>query len=193
MPVTVRRATTDDASLLVRIVDMASAGLIPALWDSMAPGGMDGSAVGQALVLAQDGDFSYRHGFVLEEEGVPIGGIIGYPLPTTARPVGPEVPQAFVAIEELANLVPGYWYINMMALVPEARGRGLGARLLNEAEAQARSCGCPGVSLIVAATNAAAIRAYRRSGYREVARRPFEPGANGMEPTEALLMTKRAA
>ena len=116
--------------------------------------------------------------------------MIGYPLPTTAEPAGPEVPDAFVAIEELANLVPGYWYINVVAMMPKARGKGLGAALLNEAEAQARSSGCPGLALVVAATNVGAIRAYARAGYREVARRPFELGEFGMEPTEALLMTK---
>lgn len=193
MPATVRSATPEDASLLIRVIDMASEGLIPALWDGMAPAGMDGSAVGQALVSAEDGDFSYRNGFVLEQDGPPIGGMIGYPLPITPASAGPEVPDAFVAIEELANLVPGYWYINVVAMMPEARGKGLGAALLNEAEAQARSRGCPGLALIVAATNVGAIRAYARAGYREVARRPFELGEFGMEPTEALLMTKKIA
>ncbi len=190
MPAIVRSATPEDAPILIRVIDMASDGLIPALWDGMASEGLDGSAVGQALVSAEDGEFSYRHGFVLEQDGSPVGGMIGYPLPTTAKPVGPEVPDAFVAIEELANLVPGYWYINVVAMMPEARGKGLGAALLQEAEAQARSSGCPGLALIVVATNVGAIRAYARAGYREVARRPFELEELGVVPTEALLMTK---
>ncbi len=180
----------EDAPLLIRVIDMASDGLIPALWDGMAPEGLDGFAVGRGLVSAEGGDFSYRHGFVLEQDGSPIGGMIGYPLPTTAKSVGPEVPDAFVAIEELANLVPGYWYINVVAMIPESRGKGLGAALLKEAEAQARSHGCPGLALIVAATNVGAIRAYARAGYREVARRPFELEEFGREPTEMLLMAK---
>jgi ribosomal protein S18 acetylase RimI-like enzyme len=190
VPATIRKATLEDVSFLTRVVDMASEGLIPALWDAMAPEGMDGAAVGQALVSAEDGDFSYRYGFLLEEDGEPIGGMIGYPLPTTAEPAGPEVPEAFVAIVDLTNLVPGYWYINMVALLPQARGKGLGAALLNEAEAQAHSQNCPGLALIVAATNDDAIRSYTRSGYREMARRPFEIGEFGLDPTDALLMLK---
>ncbi len=190
MPATVRNATPEDTPLLIRVIDMASDGLIPALWDGMAPEGLDGFAVGQALVSAEGGDFSYRHGFVLEQDGSPIGGMIGYPLPTTAKPAGPEVPDAFVAIEELANLVPGYWYINVVAMIPEARGKGLGTALLKEAEAQARRNGCPRLALVVAATNVSAIRAYARAGYREVARRPFELEEFGMETTEALLMAE---
>ena len=190
MHATIRKATPEDAPLLVRVVDMASEGLVPALWNEMAPDNMDGSEVGKSLVLAEDGEFSYRHGFVLEEDGSPIGGMIGYPLPVVAEPVGPEVPDAFVAIEELSQLVPGYWYINFVAITPENRGKGLGKALLDEAEVQAREGGCPGVALIVAATNVGAIRAYASTGYREVARRPFELGEFGLEPTEALLLVK---
>lgn len=190
MPTKVRNATPEDVPFLISVIDMASDGLIPALWDGMAPEGLDGFAVGQALVSAEGGDFSYRHGFVLEQDGSPIGGMIGYALPTTAKPAGPEIPEAFVAIEELANFVPGYWYINVVAMIPEARSKGLGAALLNEAEAQARRHGCPGLALIVVATNVGAIHAYARAGYREVVRRSFGLEEFGMEPTEALLMTK---
>lgn len=190
MSATVRNATPEDVPFLVRVIDMASDGLYPILWEGVAPEGLDGFAVGQAMVSAEDGEFSYRYGFVLEQDGSPIGGMIGYPLPTTAKPAGPEVPEAFVPIEELANLVPGYWYINVVAMIPEARGKGLGAALLKEAEAQARRHGCPGLALIVVATNVGAIHAYARAGYRDVARRPFDLEAFGMEPTEALLMAK---
>lgn len=190
MPATIRRATPEDASLLIDVIDMASEGMIPAFWEEMAPEGMDGSAVGHALISEQDGEFSYRNGFVLQEAGTPLGGMIGYPLPTTPKKAGPEVPEAFVAIEELPNVVPGYWYINVVAMMPDARGKGLGAALLTEAEAQARQRGCPGLALIVTATNTGAIHAYERAGYREQARRPFDLEAFGIEPTEAILMVK---
>ena len=190
MPPFIREATPDDAALLVHVIDMASEGLVPALWDEMAPEGMDGSAVGLALVTAEDGDFSYRHGFVLEEGGATLGGMIGYRLPTSPEPAGPEVPDVFVAVQELATLAPGYWYINFVAVAPESRGKGLGNALLDVAEARARSGACPGVALIVTTSNADAVRAYVRAGYRERARRPFNLSDFGLEPTEALLMVK---
>lgn len=190
MPPIIREATPDDAPLLVRVIDMASEGLVPALWDEMAPEDSDGSAVGLALVTAEDGEFSYRHGFVLEEDGAVLGGMIGYPFPITPEPAGPEIPDAFVALKELETLAPGYWYINFVAMVPEGRGQGLGTALLEEAEARARDGGCPGLALVVAASNASAIRAYTRVGFRERARRPFDLSDFGFEPTEALLMVK---
>lgn len=190
MKPTIREASSDDAELLVRVVDMASEGLIPAMWSELAPEGLDGSAVGMAQVTAEDGDFSYRNGYVLEMDGATLGGLIGYPLPATPEPAGAEVPDVFVAIEELANLTPGYWYINFMAVVPESRGQGLGSALLDKAESAAQNSGCPGISLIVAANNKVAMRAYSRGGFKEKARRPFDLTDFGAEATEAILMVK---
>ena len=188
MSVKVREATRDDATLLLRVVDMASGGVVPTLWSQMAPPGMDGSDLGRALVEAEDGDFSYRNAFIAEREGAELGGLIGYVLPITPQPAEPNVPEAFVGIEELAQLVPGYWYINFMAAVPDARRQGVGAALLAEAEQQARNFSCPGLALIVAASNENAIIAYRRAGYVESARRPFDLSDFGEESTDAVLM-----
>lgn len=190
MPPIIRNATADDAPLLVNVIDMASEGLIPAFWDEVAPDDMDGNAVGLAMVTAEDGEFSYHHGFVVEADGAVCGGMIGYPLPASPEPAGPEVPAVFVPVKELENLVPCYWYINVVAIMPEHRGQGLGTALLKEAEVQARSSECPGLALVVADSNAAAIRAYERAGYTEKTRRPFDLTGFGTESTEALLMVR---
>ncbi|WP_299668561.1 GNAT family N-acetyltransferase [uncultured Ruegeria sp.] len=193
MPLVIRKATTDDGPFLVDIIDMASDGLIPTLWAEMAPANMTGYDVGPAFVTAEDGDFSYRNGFIAELGEAELGGLIGYVLPTTPKPIGPDVPAAFVCIEELAQLVPGHWYINIMATVPEGRRQGVGTALLNEAEHQARAGACSGLALIVVASNEAAVSVYRRTGYVERARRPFDLSNFGEEPNEAVLMVKALA
>lgn len=190
MPPNIRKATPEDAPHLERVVDMASEGLVPAIWSEMAPEGMDGSAVGRALITAEDGDFSYRNALIVEHDGAVAGGLIGNPLPLTPEPIGQDVPEVFVPVKELENLVPGYWYINVVAVDPHCRGQGLGAALLNAAERRARDSRCPGLALVVAASNATAIRAYEPTGYRERARRPFDLSGFGVEPTDALLMVK---
>lgn len=190
MPPTIRKATPDDAAFLVRVIDMASEGFMPTLWDAMAPDGTDGSALGLAQVAAEDGEFSHRHGYVLEADGAALGGMIGYPLPATPAPADPDIPNAFVAVQELVSLAPRHWYINIIAVVPERRGEGIGTALLREAEAQARANTCPGLALVVTATNTGAIRAYTRFGYLEQARRPFDLSDFGEAPTEAILMVK---
>ena len=116
--------------------------------------------------------------------------MIGYALPLQPQPAALDTPEVFVGVEELAQLVPGHWYINVMATIPEGRRQGVGAALLGEAERQARNMSCPGLALIVAASNEAAISVYRRAGYAERARRPFDVSAFGQEPTEAVLMAK---
>ena len=186
----IRKATPNDAPLLLRVIDMASDGVVPKLWAEMAPPGMDGSRVGLSLIAAENGDFSYRNGFIAESDGLEMGGQIGYALPTTPKPVGPDVPEVFVGTDKLTQLVPGHWYINFMAALPECRKQGVGAKLLNEAEEQARYRSCPGLALIVAASNESAATVYRRAGYTERARCPFDLSDFGAEPTEALLMVK---
>lgn len=47
MSLTIRKATLDDTHLLQSVVDMASGGVVPALWAKMAPPGMDGPAWGK--------------------------------------------------------------------------------------------------------------------------------------------------
>ena len=174
LTITICKARPEDTPQLVQIVDMASGGVVPTLWADMAPPGVDGSTVGNALVAAEEGDFSHRNGFIAEKDGVNLGGLIGYPLPTTPQPAGYDVPEVFVGVEELSQLVPGYWYINFMASVPVGRGQGVGAALLNAAEVQARYCSCPGLALIVAASNVNAISVYQRAGFTERERRPFD-------------------
>ncbi len=148
------------------------------------------TTIGQSLVTAEDGEFSYTNSYIAESDGAALGGLIGYPLPDTPEPIGADVPELFVPIQELADSKPGYWYINFMAVDPEGRGQGIGTALLQEAERQARDGGCPGLSLIVAASNLPAISVYRRDGFEERGRAPFDLSELGAESTEAVLMVK---
>lgn len=107
MSPTIRKATSNDAPFLVRVIDMASGGVVPMLWAKMAPSGAHGSEVGLALVEAEDGDFSYRNGFIAERDGTDLGGLIGYILPITPRPPASDVPDVFVGIEDTSAACTG--------------------------------------------------------------------------------------
>ncbi|MDJ0627501.1 MAG: GNAT family N-acetyltransferase [Rhodobacter sp.] len=190
-PISLRPAGPDDADLLVRVIDLASDGVLPAIWAGLAPEGVDPAEVGRAMVLAEDGPFSYRSGWVIETPAAPLGGMIGYALPDPPVPPEPDVPPVFVPVEELVAQVPGYWLINMVAVLPEVQRRGLGAALVAKAEALAQASEAPGVALIVAASNAAAIRLYTRAGFQETGRCPMDAREFGHPLTEAVLMTKK--
>ena len=55
----------------------------------------------------------------------------------------------FVPLQELENLAPGTWYVNVLAVLPAFRGAGLGTKLLGLADDTGRKLGKRGMSVIV--------------------------------------------
>jgi ribosomal protein S18 acetylase RimI-like enzyme len=170
----IRAATPDDAHSLAELVDMAGEGLAFYLWTGMAEPGEDPWEVGRRRARRDSGGFSYRNATVLDEGGRVVACLIGYPLPDRPETIDYDgVPAMFVPLQELENLAPGTWYVNVLAAYPECRGRGYGSRLLSVAEQIAAGLGRSGLSLIVSDANTGARRLYERFGYREVASRPI--------------------
>ncbi len=75
-----------------------------------------------------------------------------------------------------------------LAIRAQARGRGLGAALIEAAEAEARSRGCHHMRLEVRTDNLPAIALYERLGYRRigVCRAYYADGADGWRYAKAL-------
>ena len=175
-----RPATKDDAYVLAKLVNMAGHGLPLYLWTKMADGG-DPWELGRQRAQREEGSFSYRNAVVLEH-GKVLACLIGYPI--VPAPVDPDTPAMFVPMNELEAMATGSWYVNVVATMPEARGRGFGSRLLAMADVIAEATGCNGTSLIVSDANAHARHLYDHAGYREVATRPMvkegwdNPGKN---------------
>ena len=69
----------------------------------------------------------------------------------------------------LKRSAPGTCEIKRMYVTPEARGAGLGARLLAELEALARELGYAVARLDTGAKQPGAQRLYERAGYRSIA------------------------
>jgi len=166
-----RRATPNDAQALAELVDFASEGLALYLWTKIAGPGGDPWAVGRERALRGVGSFSYRNAVVMEREGRVAAGLIGYPLPDRPEPIPHTMPPMFVPLQELENLAPGTWYVNVLAAYPEHRGHGHATTLLGVADTLAAEAGNSGLSIIVSDANVGARRLYERCGYREVARR----------------------
>ena len=172
----IRRATPGDAPALTQLIDFASLGFAPCLWSKIAGPGGDPWAVGRERVLREVGGFSYRNAVILEREGRVAAGLIGYPLADSPEPIPDNMPPMVVPLQELVNLAPGTWYVNILAAYPDQRGQGLGTALLAVADKIAAETGGAGqskrgLSLIVSDTNTGARRLYERTGYAEVARR----------------------
>ncbi len=83
-----------------------------------------------------------------------------------------------VACGGLYRTGPDVAYIKRMWVDPDARGMGLGRRMLEALEASAREMGCGTAQLETHASLETAIRLYRSAGYREVAPFNDEPYAH---------------
>lgn len=187
-------ATPEDAEVLARLVNMAGEGLPLHLWGKMAGPGQTAWEVGRARAGRTEGAFSYLNAVTLREgdraDGPVIACLIGYAIAAEPEPIGDDLPAMFVPLQELENLAPDTWYVNVLAVLPEHRNRGLGSRLLDLAEAQAAAGGRRGLSIIVEDANEGARRLYARRGYREVARRPMVKDGWENSGTDWVLMVK---
>ena len=145
-----RRATPEDAGALAELINFAGEGLPLYLWAKMAEAGETPWDVGRRRAARQEGSFSYRNAIVVEAGGKVVASLIGYPLPDRPEPIDYDtLPALFVPMQELENLAPGTWYVNVLATYPEHRGQGLGAGLLHLAEQIAAAAGKSGLSIIV--------------------------------------------
>jgi ribosomal protein S18 acetylase RimI-like enzyme len=168
-----RHATPADAETMAELVNMAGRGLPLYLWARMAEPGEDPWEVGRRRAMREEGSFSYKNTVFLEDGGRVVSSLVGYPLPNEPEPIDySKTPAMFVPMQELENLAPRTWYVNVLATYPEHRGKGYGTRLLAIAEELAADTGCTGLSIIVSDANTGGRRLYGRSGYSEIATRP---------------------
>ena len=161
-----RLATAADGPVLARFIMWAGEGLPMLVWKDMAGPGEDPWDIGAARMArkAEAGEV-----IVADVDGAAVAGLMGYPIDAAEPTDG--LPPRFVPLQELENLAVGSWYIHVLATVPEARGKGWGARMIALAERVAREAGRAEMSIIVSDANHGARRLYERCGYREAARR----------------------
>lgn len=172
-----RHARISDAGELAELVNYAGEGLPLYLWQQMVDGdaasGETAWDVGRRRAAREEGSFSYRNALIIEADGRVGGCLIGYDIPDLPEPVSTDTPAMFKPLAELETLVPSTWYVNVLAVQPEFRGRGLGGKLLGLADQIGARLGKRGMSLIVSDSNLGARRLYDRCGYEEVATRPM--------------------
>lgn len=187
---TVRPARCEEAALLAELVNQAGEGLPLYLWEKLAGPGESAWDVGRKRAERIEGGFSWRNATIIEAGGKAAGCVIGYELHDQPEPILPDMPPMFVPLQELENLAPSSWYVNVLAVLSEHRGKGLGTKLLAAADEAGRRLGKTGMSVIVSDANPGARRLYERCGYRETARREMVK-ENWTNPGRAwVLLTK---
>ncbi len=188
----IRAATKQDASELVCLIDCAGYGMPLDVWNSMLDGEASVLEVGRKRAMREEGGFSYRNAWIAERDGATAGVLVGYRLDEDIDLSGiDQVPAAFRPLMELEAEAPGSWYVNVLAVHAEYRGKGIGGALLDHADRTADDVGAGTMSIIFESENHAARRLYASKGYSVTAQRPrvaFEKDRTGS--AEWLLMVK---
>jgi ribosomal protein S18 acetylase RimI-like enzyme len=186
-----RPARKDDARALAELIDIAGEGFGTYLWSQAVGPGESALDVGMRRAQRDEGGFSYRNATVAEIDGNIAGLLLGYRLADPYDTGDLErLPALVRPLVELESVAPASWYVNALAAFPEFRNKGLGTRLLAEAETIARKAKALSLSIIVAEANEGAKRLYLRSGYAETARRRLVPFPGLPHGGDWLLLTK---
>ena len=188
---TVRAATSRDASDVVVLIDIASRGLLTALWSGLAAPGQSALEVGRERIRQRTDLPSHLSNWhVAEAGGEIIGGYAGYVVPSPYDPgyVG-DLPAFYRPMLELEALAAGTWHLVSLAVYPEARNRGIGSRLLDHAIATARAAQCSAMTIMANNANAGACRLYLRRGFAETARRASVPFQGSSDRGDWILFT----
>jgi ribosomal protein S18 acetylase RimI-like enzyme len=187
-----RRARQSDASDLICLIDGASRGLALWLWGTLSAPGRAATDVGRHRIRTCTASPLHYAGFTVAEiEGVVAGALTGRRIPIPyERGDAADLPAAFAPLLELEALAAGSWYLTVVAVHPEFRGRGIGSALLRKAEEIARAAGADQISLIVETANRGALELYLRQGFGEWTRRPYVPFPGSLDDGDWILLGK---
>ncbi|MHA1517694.1 MAG: GNAT family N-acetyltransferase [Alphaproteobacteria bacterium] len=191
---TFRPATLADASALAVLVDIAGEGIPNSFWRDLAGSGRSALEVGRDRARREEGGFSYRHATIAKIGGEIVAGLIIYPLddPYDLSNLD-EMPAHIHPLLRLEALVPGSWYVNVVATFREFRGQGIGRALLEIAEERAQAANANTMSIIVGSWNEGAGRLYQRAGYNRIANEPAILPADFPQGGDWLLLAKPVA
>ena len=186
-----RDAEKTDAKAIAALYRLAAGGVADVVWEAFREGDEDVVEAG-ARRYARDGeDFSYQNCALAEARGRTVGLLHAFPMhadpdfdPSDMDPVL----RPYAELEE-----PDSYYIAGLALRPEARGRGIGTKMLRLAELRALTRGLSKLSLIAFEENKKAVRLYERLGYRTTDSRDVVPHPFVEYDGRALLMVKTLA
>jgi|GEM_PF-61124 len=187
----IRPARVEDAEHLARLINIAGEGIPRWSWGQSAPQPQQWLKVGVERAAREEGNFSWRNAWVVEQGGDVAAMLLGYvqpdPYPLDDLAQLPAVVRPLVELEALA---PGSWYVNALAAYPQFRGQGLGTRLLAVAEGMARLGGSRTLSIIVAEQNHGAVALYERCGYVRAEQRQIVPFPECEYQGDWLLLVK---
>lgn len=171
--IVIRPARREESAEIAKLFLISSDGLAEYIWSQIDRPGLSLIEIGAERYAREGVAFSYQNCLVAAQDGRVLGMTHCFPMEPDPEPAAQEPDPVLRPYEELEDY--GSLYISAVALYPNHRNQGLGTQLLSAAMAQAREQGLPKLSLICFERNEAAMRLYRRLGYRMVDRRAVVP------------------
>jgi GNAT superfamily N-acetyltransferase len=191
--VSIAPAEKADAAGLAVLADIAGHGLPSWLWYRAREqeGFHSVMEVGRHRILSDDHVLSHRRLVAAKVDGVLAGILLDYALDTPNSETDIiESGPVLGPLLRLENRVPGCWYVNMLAVFREYRGRGIGRRLLEESERRAVAAGRPEMGVIVEDDNSAR-RLYEAFGFEAVGTEPFAPFGGSLKTDGDWIAMRR--
>lgn len=189
--VTVRPARRGDATHIAVLCDIAGEGIPAAMWRRSAAPNQSAFDYGRTRILSGETSFNLRNSLLAESDGEVAALILGYKQPDPYEiPNLATMPAFILPLIQLKAESAGYWYLNILAVYPEFRRRGIGRVMLSVADELGRTVGGKGLSLIASSENRDALALYRAAGYAVAATRPAVGTPEVQIGGEWWLMTK---
>lgn len=190
----IRKASLNDCKVIAELALMAGEGIPAYFWEQSKKENQDIIDVGANNLTSETENFSYRNVTIAEVDGKVAGMLLAYKLPPADNKDDlSEYPEFIRPLIELEQCVPDSYYINMIAIYPEFRGKSIGTRLMGTVSKSAIDAGCKLISVEVFEQNQGALNLYQRLGYKIIERRrvvphPCHPYTSG----DVILLTKNA-
>lgn len=157
------------------------------IWTKFAEPGQDILEFGAARYAEEDTQFSYKNAVFAESDGEVLGMLLAFPMQETEIEET-EIDPVLLPYTKLEQY--GSYYICAMAVFEQFRGMGIGTKLLEIAEQQAKERGLSQLSLLVFEQNEGAVRLYERNGFYEIKREQMVPHELIHYTGDVLLMVK---
>lgn len=179
--VSIRDAREDDAEFLAQVI-LAAAHLSDMGADTTASAGTDTATSDSTATIANGNDalmaicrrtdtlYSWRNARIACACGKRAGAVVSYPgdIYVAARsitfPLLPDLTQAQIDATDIETL-PGEWYLDSLAVLPELRRAGIGKMLVMDAIERGRNAGYTQFTLLAEKSSTHLVEYYTRLGF----------------------------
>lgn len=182
-----RPARRADSPAIAELYQMAAGGVADYIWTSLAKPGESILDAGIRRFAREGEAFSYQNCMIAEDGGKVLGMVHAFPMLEVSEVddnVDPVL-RPYCELESAPSL-----YIAGITCYEDARGQGIGTRLLDLTRRRAMSEGLSELSLIAFEESPAAVRLYLREGFEIVDRRAIVAHELIQYGGDALLMTE---